>query len=233
MTFNIQHALDYQNKRIDIDLFVDAIKNHGADICCLNEVRGEGPVEGYTDQTNAIGNGLDFYRYFGEAIKVQGTSPYGNAIVGRFPFKSAETIAIPETDDRSEESNYEPRCIIKAVAEINGKEVCFLVCHMGLSNAERINAVKSLCNIIDSIDLPIILTGDFNTFPEDKVLEPIYERLIDADEKADKKGVFTYASYSPEIKIDYIFYRGIKCIKSCVIEKIYSDHFPIISDFEI
>ncbi len=233
MTFNIQHALDYQNGIIDISLFIRAIRRHGADICCLNEVRGEGPINGYTDQTNALGNGLGFYRYFGEAIKVNGTSPYGNAITSRFPFKSSETITIPETDDRSEESNYEPRCVIKAITEINGKEICFLVCHMGLSNAERINAVKTLCEIIDSIDTPIILTGDFNTYPEDKVLKPIYDRLIDADMTADKKGVFTYASYSPEIKIDYIFYRGIKCTKSGVIEKIYSDHFPIIADFEI
>ncbi len=233
MTFNIQHALDYQNKKIDIDLFVRAIRNHGADICCLNEVRGEGPIDGYTDQTNALADGLNFHRYFGEAVKIGGTSPYGNAITGRFPFKSTETIAIPETDDRSEKSNYEPRCIIKAVTEINGKPVCFLVCHMGLSNAERTDAVRTLCGIIDSIDLPIILTGDFNTHPEDKVLEPIYDRLSDADMIADRKGVFTYASYSPEIRIDYIFYRGLKCVNLKVITEIYSDHFPVIADFEI
>ena len=233
MTFNIQHALDYRNKIIDTDLFVGAIKKHGADICCLNEVRGEGPIEGYTDQTNAIGDGLGFYRYFGEAIKVGGTSPYGNAVMSRFPFKTTETIAIPETDDRSEKSNYEPRCVIKSVAEIEGKEICILVCHMGLSNAERINAVETLCEIIDGINIPIILTGDFNTTPDDKVLGPIYDRLLDADEKAEEKGVFTYASYSPEIKIDYILCRGLECVKSQVITEIYSDHFPIVAEFNI
>lgn len=233
MTFNIQHALDYQNKIIDINLFIEAIRNHGTDICCLNEVRGEGPIEGYTEQTDAIADGLNYHRYFGEAIKVGGTSPYGNAIIGKHPFKSAETIAIPVTADRTEESNYEPRCVIKAVSEINGKEVCFLVCHMGLSNAERANAVKTLCGIIDSIELPIILTGDFNTHPQDKVLEPIYSRLTDSDIYSDKKSMFTYPSYSPETKIDYIFFRGLKCTGSQVITKIYSDHFPIVADFEI
>ena len=233
MTFNIQHALDYQKQIIDIEFFVDAIKKHSADICCLNEVRGEGPIEGYTDQTNAFGDGLGFYRYFGEAIKVGGTSPYGNAVLSRFPFKSFETIAIPETDDRIEESNYEPRCVIKTITEIEDKEICILVCHMGLSNAERIDAVKTLCEIIDCIETPIILTGDFNTYPEDDVFKPIYERLLDADEKSDKKGVFTYPSYSPEIKIDYIFYRGLECVSSKVITEIYSDHFPIIAEFEV
>lgn len=233
MTFNIQHALDYRKQIIDTDLFIGAIKKYAADICCLNEVRGEGPIEGYTDQTNAIGDGLGYYRYFGEAIKIGGTSPYGNALMSRFPFKSSETVAIPETDDRSEKSNYEPRCVIKSVTEIDGREISILVCHMGLSNAERINAVATLCDIIDSIGTPIILTGDFNTHPDDEVLKPIYERLLDADEKADKKGVFTYASYSPEIRIDYIFYRGLECVSSKVITEIYSDHFPIIAEFEV
>lgn len=233
MTFNIQHALDYQKQVIDIDLFVSAIKKHGADICCLNEVRGEGPVAGYTDQTNAIGDGLGYYRYFGEAIKVCGTSPYGNAITSRYPFKSAETIAIPLTADRSENSNYEPRCIIKAVADIDGTEICFLVCHMGLSNAERKNAVETLCNLIDEIKMPIILTGDFNTHPQDTVLKPLHDRLYDSDEKAEGQNAFTYPSDKPEIKIDYIFYRGIICRESAVITEVYSDHLPVIADFEI
>ena len=233
MTFNIQHALDYQNQVIDIELFVNAIKKHGADICCLNEVRGKGPIDGYTDQTNAIADRLNFNRYFGEAIKVGGTSPYGNAIVSIYSFKSAETILIPLTLDRSEDSNYEPRCIIKTVAEINGKEICFLVCHMGLSNAERKDAVETLCKLIDEIKTPIILTGDFNTHPFDPVLKPIYDRMCDTDEKSEVRNTFTYPSDIPEIKIDYIFFRDLNCTHSQVIEEIYSDHFPIIADFEI
>lgn len=233
MTFNIQHALNYKKQVIDIDLFVNAIKKYSADFCCLNEVRGEGPIEGYTDQTNAIAEGLGFYGYFGEAIKVGGTSPYGNAIVARSPFKSVETVAIPLTYDKSEDSNYEPRCIIKAVAEISNKELCFLVCHMGLSNAERKNAVKTLCELIDEIKIPIILTGDFNTHPQDTVLKPLYDRLCDTDEKAEIQNASTYPSDKPEIKIDYIFYRGINCTCSQVINEIFSDHLPIVADFEI
>ena len=58
MTFNVQHCLDYQNQIIDIPLFADFIKEQNVDICALNEMRGEGNWEGYTDQTNALGNSL-------------------------------------------------------------------------------------------------------------------------------------------------------------------------------
>ena len=233
MTFNIQHALDYQKQVIDIDLFVGSIKKFNPDFCGINEVRGEGPIEGYTDQTNAIGDGLGFQRYFGQAIMVKGTSPYGNAFVSRYPIKSAETVIIPDTDDRSEVSNYETRCVIKAVIDVDGAEITFLVCHMGLSNAERINAVKTVCSLIDEIETPLVLMGDFNTYPEDSVLAPLYDRLKDTDEKADVKGMYTYPSYNPDIKIDYIFYRGLKCVGAKTVTEIISDHFPIVADFDV
>ncbi len=232
MTFNIQHALDYQKQVIDFDLFVNAIKKYGADVCGLNEVRGAGPVEGYTDQTTAIADGLGFNGYFGEAIKVQGTSPYGNAIVSKAPFKSAETIAIPDPIIKKGKYGFESRCIIKAILNFEGKDICFLICHMGLNKSEQKNAVETICGLLDEINTPVILMGDFNTTPEDKVLKPIRERLKDTDDFNPVKNHGTYPSDKPNEKIDYIFYRDLKCLKTETIEEIFSDHLPIIAEFE-
>lgn len=232
MTFNIQHALDYKKQVIDIGFFVEAIKKYGADICGLNEVRGEGSVDGYTDQTNAIGDGLSFNRYFAEAIKVDGTSPYGNAMVTRYPVVSAETIAIPDPLFKRPGVKYESRCVLKAVVDADGKEICILICHMGLSREERKCAVEIVCRLLDEIGIPVILMGDFNTTPDDKVFAPIYERMNDTDDYADIKGMKTYPSYDPDIKIDYIFYRGLECRAVKTITEVYSDHFPIIAEFE-
>lgn len=238
MTFNIQHALDYKNKIIDTGLFARKIKEYGADICGLNEVRGEGTLEDYTDQTNSIADELSFHRYFGEAIKVDGTSPYGNAIVSKLPFKSVETIKIPDSDNNDEINrdgepvHYESRIIIKAVLEIEGKEFCVLVTHMGLAVSERINAINTLCEIIDNTEIPIILMGDFNSTPNEVILTPLFDRLEDTNSFAINPNVHTFASYKPEIKIDYILYRGLKCTYAETIEEIVSDHFPIIAEFE-
>lgn len=232
MTFNIQHCLDYKKQIIDIDLFVNTIKKYAPDVCGLNEVRGNGPVEGYTDQTNTLGDKLGWDRYFGEAIKVRKTSPYGNAIVSKYKFKSAETIKIPDPKFKFEHTSYETRCIIKAVAEINGEDICFLVCHMGLAKSERKNAVKTLCHLIDEITIPVVLMGDFNTEPDDKVLAPLFERLKDTDKTAQIKNLGTYPSDAPRIKIDYMLYRGLKCIHTETITEVVSDHLPIIAEFD-
>lgn len=238
MTFNIQHALDHKNQVIDTSFFARKIKEYGAEICGLNEVRGEGPLEGYTDQTNSVADILGFYRYFGEAIKVKGTSPYGNALIAGKPFKSVETVRIPdpvitgEINRDGEPVHYESRVIIKAIFEVENKDICVLVTHMGLALSERINAVKTLCNIIDETDIPIIVMGDFNSTPDEEILKPLYERLSDTDSASFIHGKPTFASYKPEIKIDYILYRGLKCIYAETVEEIISDHYPVIADFE-
>ena len=233
MTFNIQHCLEYRKNKMNIPLFADKIKAYGADVCGLNEVRGKGSLFGYTDQTNALGDRLRFNRYFAQAIKVKGKGPYGNALLSRFPLKETSTTIIPDPDDKNDGGWFETRCVLKAVISTDIGDVCILVCHMGLEESERVNAVKTICEIADSTELPTVLMGDFNTSPEADVLKPIYERFNDTDEIAINKGCFTYSSVNPEAKIDYIFYRGLKCGSVKTIEEVVSDHYPIIAEFSL
>lgn len=227
MTFNIQHCLDYKKRKIDCDLFARKITEYGADFCGLNEVRDKGLLVGYTDQTKKLSEKTEMYGYFGEAIKVKGLAPYGNAILSKKPIKSVQTILIPDPGMKNEKVNYETRCIIKAIVEENGKDIVFLVTHMGLAKAERINAVKTICQIADDTDLPIVLMGDFNACPEEETFQPLFQRFSDTLKGKDVK---TFPSDCPEIKIDYILYRGLECKNTKVINEVVSDHLPIITE---
>ncbi len=227
MTFNIQHCLDYKKKKINFDLFAEKIKELAPDFCGLNEVRGRGFLIGYTNQTEKLSQKTGMNGYFGEAIRVKGLAPYGNAVLSKKPFKSVETIKIPDPVTKDEKVNYETRCVIKAVVEEKGKDMIFLVTHMGLGISERKNAVKTICEIADSTDLPIVLMGDFNACPDEETLKPLYERFTDTLEK---EVVKTFPSDVPEIKIDYIFYRGLECKNTKVINEVVSDHLPIITE---
>lgn len=234
MTFNIQHALDYKKQVIDFDLFINAIKKHDADFCGLNEVRGSGFLKGYTDQTKKIADALGYHRYFGKAVMVRGLAPYGNAVISKMPLNSVETVKIPDPDADNEINrdgepvHYESRCIIKSIIEADGKEICILVTHFGLARSERINAVNKLCEIIDCTDLPIILMGDFNTEPNDGILTPLLDRLKSVDDMSKP----SFPSDKPKIRIDYILYRNLECIKSEIINEVYSDHLPITAEFK-
>lgn len=232
MTFNIQHALDYKNQVIDIDLFSDFIRSCSVDFCGLNEVRSQGNWEGYTDQTGAFSEALGMQGYFAKAIDVVGTNPYGNAFLSKLFFENTKTVPVPDSTDRSEDVHYESRCA--AVTEIlcNDRRILFIVCHMGLAKSEAKNAVELICRILDESDLPAIVMGDFNHTKDSGVLDPLFDRLQDSDEKAKEKGKYTFPSYDPREKIDYILYRGLECKSSVVVEEIVSDHYPIIAEFE-
>ncbi len=235
MTFNIQHALDYQKQIVDTSLFADAIRRYSVDVCGLNEVRrGDGSHPDFTDQAKDIGDALGYTPYFGKAIRFDGECPhdYGNAIVSRYPIRSVETVPIPDPVDRSEPVYYETRCVIKAILDVEGTDVCFLVCHMGLAESERYEAVKTLCNVLDTISMPVILMGDFNDVPTAAILRPLYDRLQDTATQGDAASMHTFSSYEPHQKIDYILYRGLTCTNASVIPEIVSDHFPIMADFD-
>lgn len=233
MTFNIQHCHDWTNNKINIPLFADTVKKLGADVCGLNEVRGKGALAGYTDQLGKIASRTGFERYFGQAIRVGGIGPYGNGLLSRYQIISSETVHIPDTDDRRENSNYEHRAFINARINMDGREATVIVCHMGLSHAEQKNAVETLCPFIDSIKAPIILMGDFNTTPDSGVLDPLFERMNDTDAVSVNPKECTFPSYEPVKKIDYILYRGLKCIHAETVTEVVSDHFPITADFVI
>lgn len=228
MTFNIQHALDYKRQVIDYDFFVKAIRKYSPDVCGLNEVRGRGWLPSYKNQTKKLADGLGCNGYFGKAVTLDFGNPFGNAVLSVYPFKSIETVPVPDPP-RTEDGYYETRCVIKAVIEIDSKDIMFLITHMGLILGERLNAVETICRLLDETDMPAVLMGDFNVMPDGEELKPIFERMTDTD----KTGECTFPSDKPVKKIDYIFYRGLECTSVTTIKDVVSDHLPIIAEFKV
>ena len=96
MSFNTQHCLNYIEQKKDFDIMANAIKECGADIIGLNEMRDKGPDKEYEAQTKIIADKLGYYHYFAKAIDFSGVNPYGNALISKYPIISAEVILIPE-----------------------------------------------------------------------------------------------------------------------------------------
>ena len=222
MTFNTQHCLNYVERYIDFQIMADAIKECGADIVALNEMRDRGESEAYAPQAYILSKRTGLaYHYFARAVYFDKVNPYGNAILSRYPLLNVETVMIPDPDPRTGTRYYETRCLLKATLA-NGLTV--LVTHFGLNPDEQQNAVDTILAHLK--DEKCILMGDFNVRPENPILEPIRARMKDAADYF-AEPLLSFPSDTPKRKIDYIFVSpDIEIVKADIPAIVASDHRP-------
>ena len=228
MTFNTQHCLSYLEDKIDFPLFAKTIKESGAEIIGLNEMRDAGEREDYEPQLKILSelSGYENY-YFARAIFYKGNNPYGNGIIAKQKITSVETIPIPDPVGRVEGKYYETRCILKARFECG---LTVLVTHFGLNPDEQENAVKTVLENIEKEKC--VLVGDFNVMPDDPVLAPIRAVMKDTAEAFECEKL-TFPSDKPDRKIDYIFVTpDIEVISADVPPLVVSDHRPHTAEIE-
>ena len=222
MSFNTQHCKSYLSQKINIDLFADEIKKIGADIIGLNEMRGDGPREDYTAQTEALASKLGFNYYFAKAFDVGGENPYGNAILSRYPILSADTIKIPNPEN----GKFEPRCLLFAKIDSPIGELSVLVTHFGLSAPEHNNAHKTVLENIKNEKC--VLMGDFNITPDNPIIADISTKMYDTANLFSQPK-YSYPSDFPKMKIDYVFTsKDLKVSFADIPAHVVSDHRPYV-----
>ncbi len=230
VSFNTQHCLNYLAQQIQFDCFVDAIRELKADIVGLNEMRGAGPGEGYTDQVKTLADALGWHFYFAEAIRFKGINPYGNGLISRYPILSAETVQIPDPAVRGYDGYYETRCVLKAVVDAPGGPLTVLVVHCGLNPDEQENAVHTLLSCLESSRC--VLMGDFNMEPKDPILTPLFQRLTDTAKYLSERKL-SFPSDAPTVKIDYIFTTpDLVTAHADIPAMVISDHRPYLATVE-
>ncbi len=232
MSFNTQHCSNYITKKIDYDIIADTIRRYDPDVVVLNEMRGAGEKEDFTEQTDIVADLVGMpYRYFAKAIDVYDiTSPYGNAIISKIPFVSVETVHIPDPPKEGRIGTlwYEHRCFLKAVL-LGG--ITVLGVHVGLNPEEKDLAVKTLSMHI--ANEKCLLLGDFNMIPTDKKLDPIRTRMKDAAELFTEE-LLSCPSDNPKHKIDYIFATpDVEFVSADIPAIVASDHRPHVAKIKI
>ncbi len=234
MSFNTQHCLNYVTQEIDFPKMVEAILQCGADIVGLNEMHGAGIHPEYTDQTKTLSEltGIENY-YFAKATDIYDDDtgvlegPFGNALLSKYPIVSVENIPIPDPEKPSGTELYETRNLLKAKLS-NGLTV--MVTHFGLNHDEHLNAVKVVTENLEGEKC--ILMGDFNVEPENCVIDPIREKMIDTAEIY-CPDLLSFPSIDPYKKIDYIFISpDLKenLVSADVPDIVSADHRPHICE---
>lgn len=221
MTYNVLHCARFPEKIIDYPQFAKVLQESDADIIGLNEMRGEGPGEGYDDQIGTLAalSGYPYY-YFASAKFFDNRGPYGNALLSKIPIVHAETIPIPDPALKTGPKNYETRCVLKALL---AGGITVLVTHFGLNPDEEVNAVLTLLR--NAPKEKSIVMGDFNTEPHHGILQPLQDRMKDAGDLL-PANTCTFFGCGQK-KIDYIFVsKDIEILEADVPQIYVSDHFP-------
>lgn len=248
-TFNICHCGDWRDPKpildktakleVAVDEYAKNLSEIGYDVVGLNEVYSFGPDERFIKQTEQLVEKSSFrYGRFAQGKEFDWKDIIGNSVLSKYPIIETEKIPVPAPDedhrDKNENNWFEDRVIIKTIIDINGKEIAFISTHFGLNLSEQRNIVNALIKILDKLKIPCVLAGDFNTTPNAEVLKPIRERLKSAADELGKTNDATWATFSPETTIDYIFVsKDVKVVDYGVVDLVLSDHFPLKATIEI
>ena len=225
MTYNIASGHNLKCER-NFDFAVDVIKQYAPDVVGLNEV-GKKLPEGITSHAGYLAEKTGLNGYFAEALNISG-GPYGNALLSRFAITDAETIHIPDAP-KVDDEYYEHRCLLVSKLSLpDGRKINYLVSHFGLAKGERVNAVKTVCDILDKLTGPTIFGGDLNMTPDDPRIAPLYQRMTSVDDT-----LYTFPSDKPDRKIDYIFVTPEFKVKDVFVPDTQnSDHAPLCANVE-
>lgn len=236
-TYNIFHGEDHPKRLagervIDLKKTAEAIRQTGAVLCGLNEVRSQ-QGEGLCNQAQAIGEALGWNYLFCPAIPIA-NGEYGNALVSKFPIISYTLHPIRTTPEmRVNGAHFEDRVLGEICIDIDRTAVTVLVCHFGLNDVEQRLATELVLLRAAEIKTPLIFMGDLNLLPNHEYIEKIASVLTDTASVSDDP-LLTFPAYGADRKIDYIFVND-KC-KVCgthVPNIGVSDHLPVVADLEI
>jgi len=243
MTYNIASGFEggINREKLCFEPMINTVKEYMPDILGLNEVRGKG--DDFTQQDEEIAEALGYkYHFFAPAIKINGGG-YGNAIVSKFPILDAKIIPVPDApeknpdlpyEEKADGTYYETRCVLKATVLAENEEIDVFVTHFGLAPAEKENMMQVLKNELASRKNRCILMGDFNCTPDDSRMRELGSILDNIEPAEITPDFYTYASYDPDRKIDYIMVeKGIKIERCGAIDSLASDHRPYFAEAEI
>ncbi|MFH1802933.1 MAG: endonuclease/exonuclease/phosphatase family protein [archaeon] len=211
-----------------------ALKRLNPDVVAFAEVGGKNFVEG--DYFSFIKKELcmehqvkrvkyDLRGKLNILRKVPLLNQQSNAIMSKKELSKIETVYLHEGMKRT---------VIRV--EVNlGKKVTLLLVHLALGETTRKAQIEELIGIVREINTPVILAGDFNTFNGEEEIEGLLRRA-GLKHKFKMKGgrIFTYPTHHPRRRLDYVLTsQGIKVKNYEVLKMPFSDHLPVMIDFEV
>lgn len=122
--------------------------------------------------------------------------------------------------------------IKRLIIELELEQVCIFLVHLSLKFRHRQYQLRFLHDLIKGSAKPVIVAGDFNVFWG---THEIYLFMQASGlRSANTQGLPSYPARAPRVELDFVLVsEGIEVRDFSVPDVRYSDHRPVICDFEV
>jgi endonuclease/exonuclease/phosphatase family metal-dependent hydrolase len=203
--------------------FIGSVK---PDVVGLVEVDGGSFRSGRINQAAHIAAELGHYHTF--------ESKYGDRSWVRFlPVANKQMNAFLTSDVvHQEKFLYFDHGVKRLVIQLDLERVTVFLVHLSIKFRHRQHQLSDLYTLVKDVKKPYLIAGDFNVFWGD----PEIELFLAATglKSANAQDWPTYPSWAPKAELDLILYsQGIRITNFEMPKVTYSDHLPLICDFEV
>ncbi len=210
----------------NLERITDFIKSQQPDIVALVEVDTGSIRSRRINQAEVIGRALGHYSVY--------QCKYGvTSLNQRLPIVRKQGnafLAAPHV--HGERFHYFDKGIKRLIIELELEDFSVFLVHLSLKYRHRHAQLRSLHDLIQQSTKPVIVAGDFNTFWGE---HEMYLFMKAAGlRSANTHGLPSYPSRSPRKELDFVLYgSGIEVTNFAIPNVDYSDHLPLICDFEV
>lgn len=235
---------------LDLPRIADVINVENPAIVALQEVDRFWARSAHADQPKELARLLHMDVCYGanvvHGVDEHADNPheYGVATLSRYPIINLTHFLFPTTPGWEQRGMLDTRIDVPVLGEM-----AVINTHLQVSNRgqveegrrQRIEQSQRLANYISSLDVPVIVLGDFNAEPNSGDLMPLVgpdSSLTDVWETAGTgtgETIFNGAHGEATARIDYILVsHHFKAISAEVIDndrsRVASDHFPLVAE---
>ena len=235
----------------DIDNILKTIRTVEPDILCLQELTTNFGPQKRRHMAEYLAQKLGMHSIFKaarETVDARGAHGFGNAILSRFAIVRTKSrfIRRPNARDKAADDLAEPRVYLEATIDIGGERFTVGTTHMSYTPAFRQTAAKraetdKLLSILQRKNRRFVIGGDFNSLPRSYTIKAVGKHLRNAGppykEATWTTKPFSYGGFvanTRDWRIDYCFATpDIRVTAAKVVETPYSDHLPLLVEFDL
>jgi endonuclease/exonuclease/phosphatase family metal-dependent hydrolase len=208
-----------------LEKIIDFIKKSKVDIVGLVEI-DTGSYR--TDRMNQVEKIAEHLNHF----HICDTKYGENSFLRRIPYlKSQSNAILTALENGNSKFHFMPRGMKKLVIESKIAGINFFLVHLALTKNVRQIQLAYLETLLPK-DKPVIVAGDFNVMRGSGELKNFLEKC--GLKSANNINEATYPSWDAQKELDYILCSKHIEIKDFEVPKVkYSDHYPLLIDFEL